>query len=109
VRGRRRCPADFVVTPAMLEWAARDVPHVDLLRETEKFKDHEYRKSLVDWEAAWRNWMRIASEGRRYQSPQKETAYARHQRERVAAFTGGLVSTKHTEGDLFDAANLLGR
>jgi hypothetical protein len=109
MRGQRRCPADFVVTPSLLEWAAKTVPHVNLSYETEAFKDYQYKTAHTDWSAAWRTWMRRAAQQRCYQPNKYETSYSRQQRERVAALTGGLVSTKHSEGDLFDAANLLGR
>lgn len=108
MRGQRRCPADFTVSAALIDWALKTVPHVNLAYETEAFKDYEYRVAHVDWNAAWRTWMRRAARQRCYQPIQNETSYSRQQRERVAALTGGLVSTVQPTGDLFDATNLLG-
>jgi hypothetical protein len=109
MKGQRRCPADFVVTLALKEWAAKTVPHVNLAFETEAFQDYEYKTAHVDWAAAWRTWMRRAARQRCYQPIQNETSYSRQQRERVAAFTGGLVSTVQPVGGLFDAAHILDR
>lgn len=58
-------PETFEVTPAMRESAAKlgmDERRLDF--ETEKFLDHFRSKGerKVDWLAAWRNWMRRASE-----------------------------------------------
>jgi len=59
-RGQRsnRAPSDFVVTPDMLAWASKNVPGLDVMRETDNFRDHEFRSPKTDWPAAWRNWMR---------------------------------------------------
>lgn len=62
-----RIPEDFEVTASMVEWARREVPHVDGRRETQKFIDHFRAASGAtarkqDWVSAWRNWMRKADE-----------------------------------------------
>lgn len=57
---RKRAPADFLVTDEMRTWAASRTPGVDIERETEAFRDHEYRNGKTDWPAAWRSWMRKA-------------------------------------------------
>lgn len=61
-RGARTCPEDFEVTGAMVEWAAEKAPFADLLHETEKFKDWEFKDAKTDWPRAWRRWMRKASD-----------------------------------------------
>lgn len=66
-RAGRRIPDDFAVTPAMAAWCQSEHPHIDGRRETEKFIDHWTAASgqsatKRDWSAAWRNWMRNASE-----------------------------------------------
>lgn len=56
----------FLLTPSMQQWAASDVPTVDVRAETAKFVDH-FRGSgtrKLDWEATWRNWMRRAAENK---------------------------------------------
>lgn len=64
VRRATRIPEPFNVTEDMVEWAKREVPAVDIGRETQKFADHfkANGKPLKDWEAAWRNWMRRSRE-----------------------------------------------
>lgn len=58
----KRCPADFVVTDEMREWAAREAPGASVERETAKFVDHQFKSAYSDWPATWRNWMRRAAE-----------------------------------------------
>lgn len=61
----RRVPADFVITEEMRSWAKAACSNVDIDRETECFRDHEYRDPHSDWTAAWRTWMRRAPEFKR--------------------------------------------
>ncbi len=66
-----RIPDDFAVTPAMAEWARREVSNLIAAGrgkyETERFIDY-YRSASganarkIDWPAAWRNWMRKADD-----------------------------------------------
>lgn len=70
VRPTRKCPKDFLITPALAEWATgthpdpeQDAkrPHLSLqiiTLETDKFRDHTFSKPISDWAGAWRNWMR---------------------------------------------------
>jgi hypothetical protein len=66
-RKRRRTkvplPEPFVVTEQMSRWAGENHPTVHVDNETVKFEDyHRSRGSLMlDWPAAWRNWIRMAS------------------------------------------------
>ena len=58
-----RIPDEFIVTPAMRAWAAREVPALDVNASTRKFVDYWRAESgakarKLDWVAAWRNWMR---------------------------------------------------
>ncbi len=63
-RGRpsKRCPEDFEVTAELRAWAAEKAPGVDVDRETEAFRDWEFRDAKSDWPATWRRWMRKAAE-----------------------------------------------
>lgn len=61
--GSKRVPADFLVTPDMEAWASTDAPLIDWRRETEKFRDWEFKTPRTDWPATWRTWMRKAQEG----------------------------------------------
>jgi hypothetical protein len=57
-------PAEFSVDDLMVAWAHKNTPLVkDLQTETGKFKDwhRAHGSKMVDWGAAWRNWMRKAN------------------------------------------------
>lgn len=60
--GSKRVPADFTVLPDMEAWATENAPLVDWRRETEKFRDWEFKTARTDWAATWRTWMRKAQE-----------------------------------------------
>lgn len=57
-------PEPFEVTEAMKEWVRENCPTVNGWAEHEKFCDYHRAKGTVfkKWDAAWRNWMRKASE-----------------------------------------------
>jgi len=60
-----RLPADFAVTPDMVEWARANAPRVNGKVETEQFCDYWWSKpgkqgEHLDWVATWRRWMRKA-------------------------------------------------
>ncbi len=54
--------ADFAIDAGMREWAEDRTPVVNIEVETEKFIDHHLAtgKTMLDWTAAWRTWMRNA-------------------------------------------------
>lgn len=58
-------PKPFRLTDEHYAWAASHCGNVDVERETERFYDWHKAKDTrhADWHAAWRNWMRKASEG----------------------------------------------
>lgn len=63
----QRIPEPFLLTVAMREWAAEEVPLVDVEDTTRRFVDYWRAKSgkdatKVDWVATWRNWLRRASD-----------------------------------------------
>lgn len=63
--GKRRrlpLPEPFMVTGEMKAWAAEKFPSVDLRLQTAQFKDHHtmHGSTMVDWQAAWRTWIRNA-------------------------------------------------
>lgn len=57
-KASKRCPADF--KPEAWEEMQAKCPGVSLARETEKFRDWEFKRATSDWQAAWRRWMRKA-------------------------------------------------
>lgn len=60
-RAVRRCPDDFSADP-LRAWAAAEAPRADFDRELAKFRDHTFVRSISDWPAAFRNWLRRASD-----------------------------------------------
>lgn len=78
-----RIPADFTVTPEMVEWARTHTPGVDGRRETAAFIDYwrgmpGQRGVKTDWPATWRNWMRRAGDSRRPTAGNRSTGANRH-------------------------------
>lgn len=59
---RKRCPAEFEITPDLRDWAKAKAPDVDVDRETERFRDWEFKHGRTDWPATWRTWMARAQE-----------------------------------------------
>lgn len=62
-----RIPDPFHVTGAMREWAAAEVPGVDVDRSTRTFVDYwrgvsGSKATKRDWIATWRNWLRRDAE-----------------------------------------------
>jgi uncharacterized protein YdaU (DUF1376 family) len=58
----KRAPANFIVTEELIKWAREKVPSVDIEKETESFRDHQYKDAKTDWNASWRTWMRNAAD-----------------------------------------------
>jgi uncharacterized protein YdaU (DUF1376 family) len=80
-RASKRCPADF--KPENWEAMQAECPGVSIARETEKFRDWEFKTARRDWQAAWRTWMRKAFDNLPNQQS-SETAYQRSMRQRAA-------------------------
>lgn len=59
-RGAKKCPKDFELNDKRLAWLAENAPLVNGPDELDKFKDYTFNRSIVDWDGAWRNWMRKA-------------------------------------------------
>lgn len=59
---RKRCPAEFEITPDLRDWAKAKAPDVDVDRETERFRDWEFKHGRTDWPATWRTWMARAQD-----------------------------------------------
>jgi hypothetical protein len=69
-----RLPPSWMPGEALLDWAQRECPSVDVNRETAKFCDYwagapGSKGVKTDWDATWRNWMRKAGEGGQRRSP----------------------------------------
>jgi uncharacterized protein YdaU (DUF1376 family) len=61
-RGTKRAPENFSVTDDLKAWAAENTPSVDWRRETDRFRDWEFKSARSDWPATWRTWMRRAQD-----------------------------------------------
>lgn len=57
-------PNDFAITEEMTSWATEEGITLDLEEQTKRFMDYHKanQKKYVDWNAAWRNWMRKATD-----------------------------------------------
>lgn len=58
-------PDDFTLTPALTEYATKNLPGVDAPALFESFTDHAkaHAKKYADWHAAFQNWVRKAVPG----------------------------------------------
>jgi hypothetical protein len=65
-------PKDFSISDSMKEWASNRVNGIDIYAQTEMFIDHHKSKgsSFVDWDAAWRKWMRNAKNWSKSSDPE---------------------------------------
>jgi hypothetical protein len=66
-KNKTALPEDFQITEALKAWATENFGLLEngfLQRETEKWRDHHTANGnkFINWEAAWRKWMRQAVE-----------------------------------------------
>lgn len=87
----KRCPADF--KPDGWDAMQAKCPGVSIARETEKFRDWEFKRATSDWQAAWRRWMRKAFDDLQAK-PTGETNYAREMREKYEQVAPLVAATK---------------
>jgi uncharacterized protein YdaU (DUF1376 family) len=59
-RGSRFVPEEFQITAALMEWARKERPDLNLDVEVEKFRDYEFARAYTDWERVFKNWIRNA-------------------------------------------------
>lgn len=69
----RRAPPEFWPTEPMQAWAKVRAPGIDIDRETEKFRNHEFKDPKSDWNATWKNWILSAYERQRPTGRQQST------------------------------------
>lgn len=65
-----RIPEPFMLTTDMKQWAADEVPTVDIESATRRFVDYWRSESgakatKIDWTATWRNWLRRDADSRK--------------------------------------------
>lgn len=63
-RRRQRLPEDWEPSEILLAFAAKKHPAVDVVAQTDLFRDHWWSKGEVrdDWDATWRNWIRRSTD-----------------------------------------------
>jgi hypothetical protein len=61
----------------MRDWALAESPGINLFDETEHFKDHHIANGnkFIDWERAWKNWIRNSKKFNRNTSSQKQASF----------------------------------
>lgn len=109
----KRCPADFVVAPQERKAIAAECPGVDLDRETANFRDWEFKDAKTDWPAAWRRWMRKASDDLQERRVNGKGAASFRERDAAAAaaevsqWTGGrgITAKTHREPDFEEVSH----
>lgn len=57
----------------MVQWAMQEeqLPLEVIERETKTFRDHTFGRTITDWVATWRNWMRKAASFSNHRSHHK--------------------------------------
>jgi uncharacterized protein YdaU (DUF1376 family) len=83
-KGSKRVPATFEVEPDLEAWATTNAPLVDWRRETQAFRDWEFKHARTDWKATWRTWMRNAQK-RAEETPTRSAGTAANDWTRSAA------------------------
>ena len=59
-KASKRVPGTWLVSVELQQWARENVPGIDIRSETEAFRDFEFSRGHIDWDATWRTWMRNA-------------------------------------------------
>ncbi len=92
-------PQDFTISEDLRAWALKSTPTVDADCETEKFVDYWRAEAgpgrfKLDWDAAWRTWMRRAVEWSRTGSRNGSGALSKQDQELAAALEPFLRDEK---------------
>jgi hypothetical protein len=101
-RASKRCPESFAPGDEVRQWATVEAPRADFARELAKFKDHTFQRGHSDWPAAFRNWLRRASDDA---AKRPQSFMAEKQNEMAKWFKGTSLDTS-TQQDYIDAAPL---
>lgn len=80
-------PDDFEPTPEQIKWAIDTfrISKNEVLRQTEEWKDFEYKRAYFDWNRAWKRWFRQAEKfdtlkrERVYRKPEEVTEEQRQE------------------------------
>lgn len=66
-------PADFEPDETQVQWAMEtfDIPAKEVARQTELWKEHEYKRAYSHWNLAWKRWFRQAEQWQKFERPVK--------------------------------------
>ena len=95
-RRSHRLPLDWQPEPHDRDWARQAYPTVEVDDETDRFRDywHGNGKSMVDWRATWRNWIRRSASYQRTKGKSFDQGARRtdDNRERLRAALDGTTT-----------------
>lgn len=100
-RAIRRCPDDFDAAP-LRQWARSEAPQADFDRELAKFRDHTFKTAHSDWPAAFRNWLRRASDD----AAKRPQSFMAEKKDEMAKWFKGTSLDTSTQQEYIDAAPL---
>jgi hypothetical protein len=94
----KRCPPSYEAGPRVLAVAETEgFTPGEIERELAKFKDHQFRDAHTDWDAAFRNWLRRASETKPrnvHALPAKSAKRAAHEANMDRALRGAETAAR---------------
>jgi hypothetical protein len=102
VRASKRCPDSFAPGDEVRQWARVEAPRADFSRELAKFKDHTFQRGHSDWPAAFRNWLRRASDD----AAKRPQSFMAEKKDEMAKWFKGTSLDTSTQQDYIDAAPL---
>lgn len=100
-RAIKRCPDGFDADP-LRAWAASEAPRADFERELAKFRDHTFKTAHSDWPAAFRNWLRRASDD----AAKRPQSFMAEKKDEMSKWFKGTSLDTSTQQDYIDAAPL---
>ena len=73
----RFVPSDWELTDKLRQFARdKGLTEKNIDEQEEKFRDHQYKRSMHRWDACWRNWIKLGIDKQWIILPQK-TRYRR--------------------------------
>jgi hypothetical protein len=101
-RAVKRCPESFDPGDELRAWALADAPRADFSRELAKFRDHTFKTAHSDWSAAFRNWLRRASDETR----NRPQSFMAEKKAEMSKWLKGTSLDTSTQLDYIDATPL---
>jgi len=101
-RAVKRCPESFTPSEDLWQWAKAEAPRADIDRELAKFRDHTFKTAHSDWPAAFRNWLRRASDD----AAKRPQSFQDKREAEAAKWLRGTSLDRSMQQDYIDAAPL---